>query len=318
MKEQPTITRRQFMKGSLVIGATSFFSSYATTLLSSQNSSREIKVISGFKNPYDVAVDQSGFIYVTDAGNYCVKIFDQNFRFLRTIGKPGSNGAGLNFPQGIQVDDHGDVYVMDSNNGRIVILNQTGELKDSIGTIGGYPGAFYTPKGIYLHHDGRIYVANTRNHLVYVFDKQTHQLLASYGLLGEDPVDIEKGSTEYRFRLPTDVAVAPDGNIYVVDSKHGMIKVLDYEGRFLFRFGEIGSGPGQFNFPEGIAFDSRQNVYVCDALNHRVQKFTADGRFLAESEQSLFENPTGIFIDASDTLYVVDSAKNVVKIFNWS
>mgnify|MGYP005659845911 CR=1 FL=1 len=163
-------------------------------------------------------------------------------------------------------DENDDIYVMDSNNGRIAIFNPQGELKASIGTIGGYPGAFYTPKGIYLH-DGKIYAANTRNHIVYVFDKVSRKLIASYGLLGEDPANLKKGSLEYRFRLPTDVAVTPDGIIYVVDSKHGIIKVLDSEGKYLFKFGGIGKGLGEFNFPEGIALDSQQNVYVLSLIH---------------------------------------------------
>lgn len=316
-KDQLKITRRQFIKGSLFLGTTAVFSSYRATLVNSQTNKRRVQIISGLKNPYGVAVSQSGSIYVSDAGNYCIKIFNSEGELIKKIGKPGSKGSGLNFPQGVQVDDNGDIYVMDSNNGRIAIFNLNGELKGSIGTIGGYPGAFYTPKGIYLHNDGRIYAANTRNHTIYVFDKTTQKLLASYGLLGEDPAAIQKGSIEYRFRLPTDIALTPDGTIYIVDSKHGTIKVLDNEGRFLFKFGENGSDPGQFNSPEGIALDSNQNVYVCDTLNSRIQKFTSDGKFLDQENQG-FEKPTGICIDVNDNLYIVDSANNVVKIFKWS
>lgn len=316
IKDKAYITRRQFLKSSLFLGATSVFSSYPVSLLSSQKHQKKIQIISGFKNPYSVAVSQSGLIYVSDAGNYCIKVFDSNGNLVQKIGKPGSSGACLNFPQGIQVDQNGDLYVMDSNNGRIAIFNTNGEIINSIGSIGGYPGAFYTPKGIDLYN-GKIYSANTRNHMVYVFDKTTQSLIASYGLLGEDPTDLKKGSLEYRFRLPTDLVVSRDGNIYVVDSKHGVIKVLDSRGRFRFKFGESGTGDGQFNFPEGITLDNNQNVYVCDTLNNRLQKFTPAGKFIDKIDQG-FSKPTGICIDANDKLYVVDSGSNKLKIFYWS
>ena len=316
-KKQPSITRRKFIKSSFVLGTSAALSSYPVKLFSSEISGTKIQIIPDLKNPYGIAVSRSGLIYIADSGNYCIKIFNSNGEFLKKIGGPGSKGTGLNFPQGIAVDDNGDIYVVDSNNGRIAIFNTGGELKGSIGTIGGYPGAFYTPKGIFLHRDGRIYVANTRNHIIYVFDKSTRKLLQSYGLLGEDPAGLKKGSMEYRFRLPTDIAIASNGNIYVLDSKHGKIKVLDNEGKFLFKFGENGSEIGQLNSPEGIVLDSKQDVYVCDTLNSRLQKFTADGKFLDDIDQG-FAKPTGICIDANDKIYIADSANNVVKIFNWT
>jgi len=316
--ERNKINRRQFVKYSLSIGTAALLSSFPPLLFSKQANQREIRLITELKNPYGVAVSPNGLIYVADSGNYCIKIFDLNSQLIRTIGKPGGDDACLNFPQGVAVDKNGTIYTMDSNNGRIAIFAGDGEYIGAIGSIGGYPGAFYTPKGIFIHDNGNIYAANTRNHTIYIFDSTTHKLLANYGLLGEDPANLRKGSLDYRFRLPTDVAVTSNGIMYVVDSKHGNIKVLDQDGGFLFKFGEIGTGMGQFNFPEGIALDSAQNIFVCDTLNSRIQKFTSDGKFLAESEKGLFEKPTGICIDKNDTLYVVDSAKNVVKIFNWS
>lgn len=308
------ITRRQFIKGSLILGGGSLLSLNTPELFAAKNSNL-IRVISEFKNPYGVDVDSIGFIYVTDAGNYCVKIFNTQGELVRKIGAPGSKEGCLNFPQGIKVDRSGDVYVVDSNNGRIAIFDRYGKPKGSIGAIGGYPGAFYTPKGLFISSN-KIYVANTRNHMIYVFSKSTHQLEASYGLLGDDPVNLDKGSLDYKFRLPTDIAISRNGQLYIVDSKHGQIKVLDANGKFLFKFGKNGSRPGELNFPEGIAIDSKQIIYVCDSLNGRIQKYTIDGDYLDKIDQG-FEKPAGIAIDSNDTLYVVDSANNVLKIFNW-
>jgi len=312
-QEKTQITRRQFLKSSFILGAVTLLPPFEA---SATSSGRKIKIISGLKNPYGIALDHNGYIYVSDSGNYCIKKFSPEGSLVQTIGKPGSKETCLNFPQGVQVDMNGDIYVMDSNNGRIAIFSAPGHYIGSIGTIGGYPGAFYTPKGLYLHTDNKIYVANTRNHTIYIFDKNTHQLLSTYGSLGEDDPNLQQGGFNYRFRLPTNVAVAPNGNLYVVDSKHGMIKALDNNGRFLFKFGAAGTKNGQFNFPEGIALDSNQNVFVCDSLNNRIQKFTADGQFLDKIEQG-FAKPAGICIDSDDTIYVVDAGNQAIKIFQW-
>lgn len=312
MTKKNTLSRRQFLKGSIFVGSASLFTFKFNSVLSQE----KIRILSGFKNPYDIVVSQQGFIYVSDSGHYCIKVFDSDLNFIKQIGKPGSSGKYLNFPLGIAVDENEHLYILDSNNGRILIVTSDGEYISEIGNIGGYPGAFYTPKGICLCQN-KIIVTNTRNHLVYIYDKNTHQLLASLGLLGEDPVDLARGSFDYRFRLPTGVAVNSESNIYVVDSKHGEIKILDENGGFQSKFGTPGSHEGQFNYPEGIAIDSKQYLYVCDTLNKRIQKFAPDGSYQDKIDQG-FKKPTGIYIDNEDRLYIVDSEDNLVKILRWS
>ncbi len=310
-------SRRKFLKSSLVLSSASIFSFSAPRLLFGQpdSSHRTPKTYGNFADPYGIAMGPNKQLYVTDAGGYCVKIFDAAGKLIRTIGRPGSGGDRFNYPQGIAVDANGDLYVVDSNNGRIAIFSSDGQLKASIGAVGGYPDAFYTPKGIFV--GDKIYACNTRNHRLSVFDKTTHQLIGSFGDLGDDPKDLPQGTLAYHFRLPTGVAVAPDGKIYVVDSKHGEIKVLAPNGELLFRFGENGSGPGQLNLPEGIALDRMGNVYVCDAINARIQKFDPMGKLLGLMNSGL-KRPTGICIDGEDRLYVVDAELKQVIQFDWT
>lgn len=308
-----SISRREFLKSSFSIGA-------ATTLSLSfpifafsipQNGLKPTLRIDGFIDPYGIAVGSDGLIYVTDAGGYCVKVFDEAGSLVKTIGSAGSSEARFNYPQGIDVDEDGNIYVVDSNNGRVAIFSPDGNLQKSIGSIGGYPDAFYTPKGIFVNE--KIYTCNTRNHRLSVFDKNTHELIGSFGDLGDDLSEIQQGSLGYHFRLPTDVAVSDEGEIYVVDSKHGEIKVLNQNGEFIKKFGENGSGQGQLNLPEGIALDKDGNVYVCDALNGRIQKFDHQGNFLAILGAEL-KRPTSIFIDNSNKFYVIDAElKQVIK-----
>ena len=314
--EPKKLTRRQFLKNSFITGSASFISfSLAESTFSQSIRKDKPKNISDFKVPYGVALAADGRIYVSDAAGYCLKIFDQKGSLLKTVGKPGSKIGDFNYPQGLSIDENGFLYVVDSNNGRIVLYDLDGNFKTSFGKIGGYPDAFYTPKGI--HVTDKIYVCNTRNHFISVYEKNTFRLIAKYGDLGDEAKDLPVGSLDYRFRLPTDLVISDDGKIYVVDSKHGQVKVLDSEGRYLFTFGGLGSGQGQFNTPEGIAIDMEQNIYVCDSLNGRIQKFSPDGKFINAKTKEL-RKPTTLQIDTENTFYIVDAELKQVLITKWT
>jgi DNA-binding beta-propeller fold protein YncE len=311
------ISRRKFIKTGVTLSAASALSFSIPTILfgKTKPASNPIASLDGFTDPYGVAVSPDGLVYVSDAGGYCIKIFDQTGKPVKTFGEAGSSGHKLNYPQGIGIDADGNVHVIDSNNGRIAIFSPDGIFKDSIGEVGGYPDAFYTPKGIFIKD--KIYACNTRNHRLSVFDKNTHQLIGSYGDLGDDPEDLPTGSLNYHFRLPTGVAVSEDGKIYVVDSKHGEIKVLAQSGEFQFKFGENGNAEGQLNLPEGITLDSSGNVYVCDSMNGRIQKFNPEGKFIGILNEGL-TRPTSICIDDEGKFYVVDAELKQVIIFEWT
>jgi DNA-binding beta-propeller fold protein YncE len=81
---------------------------------------------------------------------------------------------------------------------------------------------------------------------------------------------------------PHGVAVDKKGNIYVADQYNDRILVFDGKGKFLFKFGERGSGPGQFMRPMGIAVSPKGRIYVTDRLQSKVLIFDAKGKFIKE------------------------------------
>src|SRR4051812_9103799 len=81
-----------------------------------------------------------------------------------------------------------------------------------------------------------------------------------------------QGSGVGEFSRPQDVAVAPNGNVYVADDSNGRIQVFDAAGTFIRTF-------GQFSQPNSLAIDGDGNVYVTENQPH-ILKFDAQGNFL--------------------------------------
>lgn len=91
------------------------------------------------------------------------------------------------------------------------------------------------------------------------------------------------GGATLKYR-PTNVAVAPNGDIYVGDG-YGSSFVNQYTrtGEFIRSFGGTGSGPGQLSCPHGLIVDTRSDppvLMVADRRNKRIQTFTLDGQHL--------------------------------------
>ena len=91
-----------------------------------------------------------------------------------------------------------------------------------------------------------------------------------------------RGSGNGEFINPFGVAVAPGGNVYVVDTDNDRVQYFTRTGSFLGKWGKNGDGNGQFLYPEGAAIAPNGNVYVSDWGNDRVQYFAATGSFLGK------------------------------------
>jgi len=93
-----------------------------------------------------------------------------------------------------------------------------------------------------------------------------YRIVREIGLETEDPLS-----------LPTDVAAASNGNLYVVDSGNHRVVIFDSSGRRIGQLGGRGSGDGQLQDPVGIDIATDGGIYVADRGNARIVKFFSDG-----------------------------------------
>lgn len=168
-------------------------------------------------------------------------------------------------------------------------------------------GMFVSPHKLAVDKDGYLWIADNGGHQVFKLSEDGRIVLT----LGKKGV---AGAGLDEFDAPTDVAIAPNGDIFVGDGHTGggtaagnaRIMKFDKTGKFIKTWGKKGMGPGDFDVIHALAFDSRGRLLVGDRQNNRIQIFDQDGKFIAQWFQ--FGRPSGIHIDKrTDTIYVADS-----------
>lgn len=211
---------------------------------------------------------------------------------------------------GFGMDARDRVYALTRMQARVIVYERDGTF---VGTFG--EGQFTErTHGITMGPDGMVYTVDDGNHTVRKFTSNG-QLLMTLGTPGV-PSDsgIKPGEWVDKithgappFNRPTDVAIAPNGDIYVSDG-YGNSRVHRFspDGQLIQSWGEPGTGPGQFNLPHGIWVTPDGRVFVADRENDRIQIFSPTGEFLAQWTQ--VQRPTDIVMDKDGLVYVSELA----------
>ncbi len=297
-----------------------------------------------FEDPYALAVDAAGNVYVADATDHSIRKIASDGTTTTLAGKGGSFGstdgtgsvARFRGPLGIAADSAGNVFVADTGNYTVRKITAAGvvtTLAGSAGQIGSTDGTgtaawFSSPYGIAVDSSGTVYVVEANAIVRKITAAGVVTTLA--GQAGSNGFTDATGSAA-RFSVPFDIAVDGSGNLYVSDHGNHAVRKITPAGVVTTLAGSGSKGntdatgtAASFKFPSGIAADSAGNVYLADTDNQVIRKITtagvvttiaggdigsADGVGTAAS----FFNPKDVAVDSSGNLYVVDRGNHTIR-----
>ena len=158
-----------------------------------------------------------GKLYMPEAGNHRVDVFDLEGKFLFLFGGEGTEPGKFNVPEAAKFGPNGLLYVSDLKNDRIQVFDKEGKLVKTFGKSGSGPGELKAPAGIGIDKDGNVYVAEIGNDRVQVFDKDG-TYLTGWG---------KKGSGNGEFgNLHGLLVDKATGWVYVADTANNRIQVF--------------------------------------------------------------------------------------------
>lgn len=175
------------------------------------------------------------------------------------------------------IDAQGRIFLLtnDTHN-NILIYDSSGNLLDSWGHL--FPGG----------HGLSLFQENNEEYL-FICDYERHQVIKTT-LTGKEVmiIDYPRETGEYKSAdefLPTETAVAPNGDIYITDG-YGLQYVIQYnaQGDYIRHWGGRGNNDEQFDCVHGVAIDARDAhspTLLITSRNHNAfKRFTMDGDYL--------------------------------------
>jgi len=247
---------------------------------------------STFANPYAIAFDNNGNLYVTDVLNNKLNEIPVGSSTVDTV-----LSQGLNWPMGIAFNHNGDLFIANDNNGTIaVIAPNTNDVIAYTITTGG------APKGIAFDASGNLYYIDNTNNAI-------KEILAA-NITQTNPIPLTivgSGLTD-----PKALAIDSAGDIYFTNDGNNSVKEILAGTHTAITL--VSSG---LNTPKGIAVDNSGNVYIADTLNNDIKEFAA-GNHTVSTLLTGLNNPSGLTLDRNGNLYVANTGSNQIVEINHS
>ena len=256
--------------------------------------------------------------------------------------------ASFNGPQGVAIGPDNHLYVADGGNHTIRRITAAGSVTTLAGAAGvngsadgiGTNAQFFGPQDVAVDRAGNVFVADTCNHTIRKITPAGSVstfagLAGAYG--GSDGPAANVGTNCARFYYPAGIAVDVWGAIYVGDSFNHTIRKVTPAGVVTTLAGLPGlwgstdgtNGTARFYRPTGLAVDIATNIYVLDSGNNTIRRLSPQGTNWVVStvggaaglpgstngtgSSARFTHPSGLALDAASTLYVADTANNLVR-----
>ena len=252
------------------------------------------------KQPYDIASDAWGNLFIADSHNQRVRKVDTN-GIISTVagtslrGFSGDGGAAtnaqLNTLYGITVDGLGNLFIADSFNNRVRRVDTNGIVMTIVGSGAyGFSGdgmaatnaAIDEPWDVTLDSAGNLFIADFFNQRIRKVD--VNGMINTVAGNGSSAYSGDGGfATNASLDLPRALTVDSVGNVYVADSYNQRIRKVNpggvistVAGNGIPGFsGDGGSGnDANISFPRGVAMDGAGNVFITDGGNSRIRKLS--------------------------------------------
>ena len=287
-----------------------------------------------FDQPFGIAVDAAGNVYVADTGNNSIRKITPAavVTTLAGTGAVGSDdgpgaGATFNAPRALALDATGNVYVADTYNSTIRKVAPDGVVSTiagiplSPGSADGATGVsqFAFPMGIAVAPSGDLHVADTANAAVRIVTPA-----GAVTTLVRDPAGLGQ---------PVGIAVGAGGLTYVSESEGFIIRTVSPAGLIATLAGTrlvagVTDGPAAsalFRFPQGLAIDAAGTLYVADSQNNVVRTIKAGivatlaglasdtGSNDGVGASARFNFAQGVAVDAAGNAYVADYLSATIR-----
>jgi sugar lactone lactonase YvrE len=257
-----------------------------------------------------------------------------------TLTVTGTGSSLLLYPDGIAGDVSGNLYVADASSNTILKITSTGVLSTLAGAAGragsgddtGGGALFNQPGGVAVDASGNVFVADTGNAVIRKISPNgaVTTVAGSAGSRGSR----DGYGAGALFNQPGAVAVDAPGNLYVTDSFNATLRKIAPDGAVTTLAGAAGirgdaDGAGtaaRFNQPGGVAVDASGNVYLADTYNDTIRKISPAGVVTTiagsaglsgatdlKGANALFNQPSGIAVDAAGNVYVADTGNATIR-----
>ncbi|HEX8474658.1 MAG TPA: NHL repeat-containing protein [Pyrinomonadaceae bacterium] len=291
-----------------------------------------------FADPFGIAVDRFGNVYVADAGNsnrirkinadgYVSTFAGEAEGYADGVGA----AASFNTPSALALDLDGNFYVADTANNRIRKITPDGNVTTLAGdgTAGYADGAattaqFNAPVGIAVDVQRNVYIADTYNDRIRQItpDGQVKTLAG-----GASPGYADGAGINALFDTPCALAAAATGELFIADTGNRRIRKLTPDGQVTTLpvvFANEGDATRTLDTPLGIALTHDGFLYVTEANGGRIVQIAPDAtaRVLAGAgsgfadggaSEARFNNPAGIAVDRHGALFIADGSNYLVR-----
>jgi streptogramin lyase len=231
--------------------------------------------------PSGAAVDGSGNVYITDAGNQAIYEWSALTQQLTTL-----VSSGLNEPFGPALDSSGNVYFADYNNNAI---KEWSAATQQVTTL---VSGLNLPTGVAVDKSGNVYFADSANQAIKEWSAATQQVtaLVSSGLAN-----------------PSGVAVDGSGNVYIADYNNNAIEEWSPSTQQLTTL--VSSGLSK---PQGVAVDGSGNVYFFDTGSQTIKEWSASTQQVTTLASAGLLT-SGVAVDGFGNVYIPDGSNSALR-----